>query len=62
MPFKFLLIWVVLKLLILWVQVAESEAVLVSFDQVEASGSTFVNNTLEDKINQQDADPSNDKV
>lgn len=33
-----------------------------SLDQVEASGSTSLNDTLEDKRNQEDADPSNDKV
>ncbi|KAJ1698239.1 hypothetical protein LUZ63_006751 [Rhynchospora breviuscula] len=42
-------------------QVAETEAVLMSSDQVEASGSTSLHGNLEDKRNQEDADPSNYK-
>ncbi|KAJ3698697.1 hypothetical protein LUZ61_002402 [Rhynchospora tenuis] len=42
-------------------QVTETETVLTSSDQVEASGSTSLHGTLEDKRNQEDADPSNYK-
>ncbi|KAJ4763635.1 nucleoporin [Rhynchospora pubera] len=40
-------------------QVAETEAVLTSLDQVEASGSTSLHGNPEDKRKQEDADPSN---